>query len=146
ARTVSVWAQSNYNYLSAGNAGGIWNWGSSSGTGTRFGMVISPNDNHDYFVGEFEDLDGVYNLTDGKWHNIIVAFDGTTVTVWVDAFYSRSGALPLSTTLQALEIGRSSVDHGVAEPFTGNLDDLRIYDRVLTEDERGELFFEGGWH
>ena len=45
----------------------------------------------DYFVGEGADLTGTHLLNDNKWHNIVVSYDGTTVTTWVDAFYSISG-------------------------------------------------------
>ncbi len=32
-----------------------------------------------------------------------------------------------------------------AYPFTGKIDDVRIYDRVLSVDEIQMLFHEGGW-
>ena len=32
------------------------------------------------------------------------------------------------------------------EPFAGDIDSMRIYDRVLTHEERDALFREGGWH
>jgi hypothetical protein len=144
-RTVSVWIQTNHDYSSG--SGGIFNWGSSAAAGERFGEVVLTT-NDDYFVGENADLTGTHVLNDNGWHNIIVTYDGSVVSVWVDAFYSISGtpAPALNTTGQFLEIGRSSVDHPTPEPFFGNIDDLRIYDRVLSEDERGQLFLEGGWH
>jgi hypothetical protein len=145
-RTVSVWIQTTQDYSMV--SGGVWNWGSSAMDGFRFGLDIVADD--DYFVGEDDDVPGTHLLNDGNWHNLVVEYDGTTVTIWVDAFYSASKAVTLDTTGVAagdyLEIGRSTVDHSTPEPYVGNIDDLRIYDRILTEDERGELYLEGGWH
>ncbi len=144
-RTVSVWMQTTTTYNGA--AGGIWNWGSSAAPGgKRFGMIVSGS--HDYFVGEDEDLAGTHVVNDGTWHNIVVAYDGTTVTTWVDAFYSVSRSAPLSTTGTSLEIGRSSRSIiRTPEPFNGSIDDLLVYNRVLSEDERARPTLpRGGWH
>jgi len=107
-------------------------------------IVDTSNDN--YFVGENADVPGTQVLNDNAWHNIVVAYDGTTVTTWIDAFYNVAGTPGLNTTGTNLEIGRSSFDHSTPEPYFGNIDDLRVYSRVLSEDERGELYLEGGWH
>lgn len=149
ARTVSVWLQSSYSYVEAGMvAGGVWAWGSSALSGAEFGLEISFTDNHDDFVsGGGAQLVGTKTLTDGDWHNVVITYDGTTLTTYVDAFYSISGVFPaLATTTPNLEIGRLASDQPTPQPFVGAFDDLRIYSRVLSEDERGLLYFEGGWH
>ena len=154
-RTVSVWIQTNYTWGGDAGAtpGGIWSWGSSTASGGQFGMqVSSTNDQDDFVTGAGAQLvcSGACvtkPLNDGSWHNIVVTYDGTVVTTYVDAFFSATGMFPtLSTTTPNLVIGRSVLDEATAEPFVGAIDDLRIYNRVLTEQERGLLFLEGGWH
>ncbi len=143
-RTVSVWFQTTTAFN--GLAGSLFNWGTSSGgvSGERFGCLVL--NTKDYFVGENADLAGSRVVDDGNWHHVVVTYDGTTVSQWVDAAFSVSGTPSLSTVGQILRIGASAADRATPEPFTGAIDDLRIYGRVLTRDERGLLFAEGGWH
>lgn len=56
----------------------------------------------------------------------------------------HSGHGDLNTVGQNLEIGRTAFDHS-AEPFSGALDDVRIYDRVLSPAELDALYAEDGW-
>ncbi|MBX3223433.1 MAG: hypothetical protein KF795_23170 [Labilithrix sp.] len=137
-RTVSAWFRTSATYPIAG---GIVNWGSND-VAKRFGLLVL--DTTDYFVGQWADLPGTRYVTDDAWHNMVTVFDGKTVTVYVDAFYSVSGDVELDTTTNELVIGRSPLDHD-PEPFTGAIDDVRVYDRVLSEEERGAIFSEGGW-
>jgi hypothetical protein len=142
-RTVSVWMRSSHVYT---NFGGIWNWGTSAQPyGRRFGLLVAAT-GKDVFVGEFADVIGTKTLNDGKWHHVVVLFDGQKETTYVDSFYSASGNVTLNTTITHLEIGRSSFDHGAPEPYFGEIDDLRIYTRVLTPAERGQLYYEAGWN
>jgi hypothetical protein len=151
-RTVSVWIETTHSY--ATTAGGIWGWGSSVTADAQFGMGVSSlatSLNNDIFNGGGGvALPGTWPLTatPAAWHNLVVVYDGTTVTTYVDAFYSASEVLVLSTstTEDKLEIGRSAADETTPQSFVGSIDDLRIYNRVLSEEERGLLYFEGGWH
>ncbi len=78
------------------------------------------------------------------WHNCVVTYDGTNATIYIDARYVVAGTPTLNTVGTTIDIGSSNFDH-TAEPYTGYIDDVRIYSRVLSEDERGELYLEGGW-
>jgi hypothetical protein len=142
-RTISVWFQTSADYVGAGVGGSIYSYGTTA-FGERFGFLVSQDSNDDYFVGQFADVPGPVVVNDGKWHNAIVVWDGSTETTYVDAHYSVSGNPVLSTLGTTLTIGASNWDH-TPEPYTGAIDDLRIYERVLTEDERGALYLEGGW-
>ena len=142
-RTISVWFSTTQTFSSV--AGSLFNYGqSSTGTGHRFGLAIEST--KDVFIGESDDLTGTTTVTDGAWHNLTVTYDGTTITLYVDAFYSAAGPISLDTIGQILRIGATAADRVVQEPFIGSIDDLRIYNRVLTRDERGLLYLEGGWH
>jgi hypothetical protein len=137
-RTVSLWLKT-----SVTTSASFLNWGTASGTGTRFGLTATPDT--DYFVGENADVTGTKKINDGAWHNIVVTFDGNQVlTIYVDNDFSAANARPLDTKGNDLEIGRTAVDH-VPEPYTGLVDDVRIYDRVLNGSERALIYLEGGW-
>ena len=142
-RTVSVWMQTTATFSSAG--GSLFNYGTSMGaTGERFGEIVAGS--VDEFIGESADVLGTKVVNDGQWHNVVVTYDGTTIQQWVDGFFSVAGTPALDTVGQILRIGATAANRVTPEPFNGALDDLRIYDRVLTRDERGLLFSEGGWH
>ena len=137
-RTASVWMTT-----SSGNSGGLWNWGNTTqGSGQRFGMLAESN--KPYFVGESVDKAGNATLCNSTWHNVVVTFDGTTEATYVDAAYdSGFTTSSLNTVVANLVIGGSSYDHPSPEPFTGTIDQLRIYSRVLTSTEITQLYNEG---
>ena len=75
----------------------------------------------------------------GEWHHVFLWTDGTKVyaqrdggTVWEDTRVSASGANTLS-------IGRALPSYYI----TGRVDEVAIWDRVLTSDERAELYNAG---
>ncbi len=141
-RTVSAWIQTTHVYPT--QAGAIVNWGSGVSQGRRFGLLA--NGSGDYFVGQSVDVWGTKMLGDGRWHNVVATFDGTTVHMYVDVEASASLQASLDTAETSVVIGHATLDHGTPEPFNGAIDDVRIYDRVLGDDERRQLYLEGGWH
>jgi hypothetical protein len=145
-RTVSVWILTSH--PSGSVAEDIWNWGSSAARGERFGMLVL--NRADFFCGESDDVPGTDILNDGLWHNVIVTFDGNTVTILVDNVQNTVGVpnsgIPLDTVGTYLEIGRSTYNHSFPEPYFGVIDQVRIYNRVLMPSELAALFNEGGWN
>ncbi|MBS2031247.1 MAG: hypothetical protein JST54_25335 [Deltaproteobacteria bacterium] len=133
-RTVSVWIQTSTDYGIRGNAGDFWNWGGCCASGSRFGELITQNGDTEYFVGQFADLNGTRLLNDGQWHNVIVTYDGASVAEYVDGMPDVNGSLALNTSGTTLVLGNAVPGHG-AEPFAGALDDVLIYDRVLSPPE-----------
>ena len=90
---------------------------------------------------------GRFYLCDGDWHHMVFNYDGTENVIWVyvDAQLSAAGLLPevLDTTGDTLFIGANNAG---GEFYSGDIDDLRIYNRLLTQEERQALFEEGGWY
>ncbi len=76
------------------------------------------------------------SLTDGEWHHIIVQSDGYETSLYVDGELNGSMIEPLvvgnGRYNNRLYIGRSN--YGV-RPFIGSLNDIRIYNRILTKAE-----------
>jgi Concanavalin A-like lectin/glucanases superfamily len=118
----------------AGNGADI-NWGTLNATG-RIGI----------FVG---DAGGVYStnpINDGTWHNVAMTRDSATgiVQLYVDGVLNGTGAFDLgSKASQFFLIGALANYSGTtltgANSFNGQLDEVRIYNRVLTPTEISEI-------
>ncbi len=76
-------------------------------------------------------------ITDDEWHHVGVSRSGDTVTLWVDgvaeAMNSDFGGISLAdeTSFNLLFGGRLSGDT-LGAPYSGLLDDVQIYDDVLS--------------
>jgi hypothetical protein len=79
----------------------------------------------------------------GEWHHVVAIFDSSlTLSLYVDGIPqsgSDSGAY-VKTGLSLL-LGRYRLSTDPTYSFEGSLDDLRIYNRALTEPEIEQLFF-----
>jgi len=77
--------------------------------------------------------------TIGQWFFVTVTWDKTTLKIYVNgelkgsSTKSEEGEL-ISTTVEA-RIGRSEQTDVDANPFNGLIDEVRIYNRVLTQEE-----------
>lgn len=103
------------------------------GTG---GLRIEVNGGHHF---------GVTNLPDGRWHHVAVTFedDGSPdvldTLLYVDGRLdatSSSADEPINTTPGPVRIGESPWHNA---PFMDEIDDARIYDKVLTAEEIRQL-------
>ncbi|MCC6816678.1 MAG: LamG domain-containing protein [Saprospiraceae bacterium] len=79
-------------------------------------------------------------LSYDKWYFYAYTYDGKIVKGYLDGkyFVEESYFGPLKINDMPMEIGRDMP--GKMEKFYGTMDDLRIYDRALTENELLELF------
>lgn len=110
-------------------------------------LQLSTRENHIVFHRFLHEPDLVMEqpLHKGFWYHIVVTYADRTFKLY------RNGTLiseqPGSFTVndgEPLYIGRKSSD----EPyffFHGTIDDLRLYNRTLSEDEVKELYLENGW-
>ncbi|HOQ03772.1 MAG TPA: immunoglobulin domain-containing protein [Anaerohalosphaeraceae bacterium] len=76
----------------------------------------------------------------GRWQHICVVYTGTSARVYVDGVFRTEGpyVLPSDTTAQ-LTLGGWI---GGVEIFEGRLDDVRIYNYGLSEEEAAEVYYE----
>jgi hypothetical protein len=74
-------------------------------------------------------------LSYDKWYFYAYTYDGKNVKGYLDGkyFVEESGFGPFKINDMPMEIGRDTP--GKMEKFYGTMDDLRIYDRALTENE-----------
>jgi phospholipase C len=86
----------------------------------------------DFIVGSND----TYN--DGKWHNVIVTYNGSSLNLYIDGNLSSSvqtgGAVPDFTVTQPVRVGSSSSLYP-DNFFTGLVDEVRIWNRTLGHSE-----------
>ncbi len=67
----------------------------------------------------------------GEWYHVAVTFDGTTAKVYMGDQVGAEGTFSFGTDPGAAMVFGASVAEG-GNPFNGALDEIRIYDRVLS--------------
>lgn len=73
-------------------------------------------------------------LTIGQWYHLAVTFDGTTAKTYIDGALTNEDGFSFGSDTQApLVIGSST--SGGGNPFNGALDEVYLYDIVLSEAE-----------
>jgi hypothetical protein len=76
--------------------------------------------------------------SNGNWHHIVAKQDGTTASLYVDGLLCASGAVPpIGNAANSITIGR--FDGGDPYYFTGRIDEVRIYNRALSDAEISQL-------
>jgi len=85
------------------------------------------------WVGGNQNTFGVSLLEVNTWTHLAATFDGATVRLFVNGAQvaSQAQTTPLATTNGTLQIGADSY----GEFFAGRIDEVRIYNRALTEAE-----------
>src|SRR6202035_673965 len=146
ARTLEAWVN-----LSGNGGSGyqtLMGYGTASGTRTLFEvqlqgsstiMVASGGDNR-YFTLP-------YAITNSNWHQVVVTYDGSIVTLYLDgqsvgtaSFSDRLGTLADSN---GLILGRDTA--GSASWVTGSVDEAAVYATALTGTQVLNHFSASGW-
>jgi regulation of enolase protein 1 (concanavalin A-like superfamily) len=68
----------------------------------------------------------------GQWTHVAASFDGTTVSFYVNAELTGSGPFSFGPDTEA-RVVFGAVEGDGGNPFNGTLDEVRIYDRGLTQ-------------
>ena len=74
------------------------------------------------------------------WHHVVYTFNGSTHMLYVDGASATSSTSPAIGTPDAATLGMRT---DAAEHFSGRIDDVRIYKRVLSPTEVGRLHTGG---
>ncbi|MFQ6610546.1 MAG: LamG-like jellyroll fold domain-containing protein, partial [Fidelibacterota bacterium] len=128
----------------------------SSGTWTDDAYSISfESDGHIYYTlrnsSENQTLISNAVVNDDNWHFITVRYDQNNVlmSIYVDGIFDNSTTGPssiLSAPDLPLYIGANYTQgDGIEYPINGILDDISIYNRVLSESEIDSLYHIGAW-
>ena len=80
----------------------------------------------------------ISQYNDNAWHQAIITYDGSRWQVFIDNVTKLN-----NTQAMVTPTSNFSVSGGDGNEFLGNLDEVAVYNRVLTSDERNELYNGG---
>ncbi len=136
SRSVSVWF-----YQSSLANRTMVGWGAATG-GNLFDFIVSSGTVLGHFFGAgFDTSVGAPSYSTGVWNHAVMTYDGTTVKVYLNGVFKNSKALTLNTTNSVVRIG-----DGYYDPyryFSGQIDDVRIYNYPLTPTQIKTLYNGG---
>ena len=81
-------------------------------------------------------------VNDGKWHHVVVTYDGTSNRIYLDGVLKNTqtpSPSPSTVLGSALVISETSNTNGIP-PFQGSIDDVRIYNRAISPSEVQALY------
>jgi len=96
--------------------------------------------------GNFNYSDGQTPILAGSWYHLVQTYDGTSLKMYVNGQYESAATLNVAsggvtTSTQPVRIGGGApTNNDLQLWFNGAIDDVRIYDRALSETEIGQLY------
>lgn len=83
---------------------------------------------------------GNFTMPTGEWVHLVATYDGSTRKIFANGVERTSGAFTgnIQTGTQRVVIGDNEPTG--SRPWNGKIDDVRVYDRALTQNEIGELY------
>jgi len=76
-----------------------------------------------------------HSLPVGEWHHVALWSNGMTKATYIDGERTAMNDFITSFDSDDITIGADVDDGAIATPFTGMLDDVRIYNRALSDTE-----------
>lgn len=137
--TICAWFQTTY---SSGNHT-IWHEGTTVYSHSYVGLHFRLSSSGTIWTGAYPGgtVSGTGNYNDGEWHHgcIVREADGNYI-IYGDGRYENSGNPACNAYgLNGSQFGRWMNSSNPVEYFNGLIDDIRIYNRVLSEAEVGGL-------
>ena len=99
--------------------------------------------------GENVEVNSTAKYNDGKWHYVLLSYDGSLLRLDIDGekqistIKNTNGVIPDTTGEQPLRIGANSLDE--SKFFTGNIDEVRVWNRGLTDKEISEIYMNNAF-
>jgi len=121
------------------SAGQNQNYQISMNSGEQIKVGFETSTGADFFVNS----PSTYN--DNQWHYTVVTYDGTTIRLYIDniqvATKSTGGASPETSGTKPVRVAANSrVTPPTSNFFTGNVDEVRIWNRALSSSEVTNAF------
>lgn len=85
------------------------------------------------------DISASINVNDGNWHLLTGVYDGAIGFVYLDGKLTKSAAYVMTLKSERTTIGSNYLQ----QHFSGNLDDIGVWNRALTQQEITGLYY--GW-
>jgi hypothetical protein len=141
AITIMAWIKP----FALASAQGIVDKGDGT-TGYRF-IVSDTNPNRLKLISRYLFANGIESsdvLVNNTWQHIAGVISGTSAYIYYNGILVGSGTVPsLQTTSINLIIGKKAYVGSVVIPFKGLIDEVRIYNRALSEEEIRYLYNRG---
>jgi hypothetical protein len=110
--------------------------------GLRSSLLTAPpplDTSKEYFVGFYGDaassvaIDSTFTIVSGAWNIVVYTYDGFTAKLYINGTLINSRLTPLefNANTSDLYIGKTE-NTTYPYNFTGDIDEIRIYDRALT--------------
>ncbi len=141
-RTVSAWVKT-----SSTDRNAIIAWGASGATGAlgqRSTFAVNGGALRFEIGGGF--AIGTAQIADGAWHHIAISTTGTdtaNTVFWVDGVLDTTAGFGNANSIDSIAdwvtIGGENQPDQILTRFSGAMDELSVYDHVLTESEVGAL-------
>lgn len=140
-RTISAWIKTNGTWYGRS----IVNYGTVSDN-LNFFMSCSGTNIGKIQAGEGAAyLIGTSTINTNIWKHVVVSYDATNWNIYVNGILENSTASSAINTIDSIfRIGRSVITNpSDGYYWLGSLDDIRIYNRLLTSNEMNALYNEG---
>jgi len=125
--SLTAWARTD-------SVGSGWAWIISYGnSGTNNARFLGRNGSTFYIGGYGNDISHAGFWEIGEWHHVAQTFDGTTAIAYGDGVEVAREDKAWNTQEVTLMMGQQISPAG--EMWSGAIDDVRVYDHVLTVDE-----------
>lgn len=133
--TISAWIKA-----PAMGTYGIVGWGTWATTNATNALRLNANGVYNYWWSN-DLFCSITTLGDNRWHFILAKFDGTTRSIYIDGTFCSSDTPGSSHNAVATDvnIGRTNT----SEYFPGAIDEVRIYNRALSQAEITGLYWAG---
>ena len=130
ARTVSIWVVSQSTVDNQ-----VFNYGNNTNN-QAYGFSVQSSSVTNYAWGNDLVLNG-YSIGANAWVHIVTTYDGTTAKIYYNGVLQASGNKSWNTADSGFRIGRNI---NGSNGFYGHVDDLKIYNRALTDAEVTQLY------
>jgi len=140
--TVSAWIQTTQT-----EKGTVFANGGDDSDGIRYALAMNESNDEKMTLTLDDNVDkvqvkGATVVIDGSWHHVVAMRAGATASVYVDGILDGTETLPEGYDLSGASqqnalIGAiwSQSDGVIKKFFAGLIDDVRVYDRALSEAE-----------
>ena len=147
--SVAAWFKTSSNFASDAfivNKGGVGS--DSSGQNLNYGIWMTSSEKvkagFETSSGADQYVTSLNSFNDGKWHYAVVTFGGSSVILYVDGVQvgtkSTSGASPETSGTKPVRIGANSRVTPPGNFFTGEVDEVRVWNDDLTVQQIADAF------
>lgn len=75
------------------------------------------------------------SIPDDQWHHVSVIYNGTTASIYIDGVLDKNEAKTAPTTTNDSFLIAAAGKNTTTQHFRGNIDEVRVWNTVLTEDQ-----------